>query len=195
MNSHIKMPRIARSARKATRWCLTRNNPTQEEIEQLQARKQNFEFLICGLEHAPPTGTRTRQSTMEKLISNRGSFEPAMGPRENNAAYCRKEGNVLISFEQPKTLSRADIHYLQLLEVTKSKTRLEIATEFAKDYVLHHSTVEKLITLNIKTRGPLIRNSQIISFLTIFYACQFFWNFLFPLLDRSLVRRRVCKVL
>jgi hypothetical protein len=91
---------------------------------------------------------------MEKLISKRASFEPAVAPRETNVAYCSKEENVIIQFQGIKTLSRAELHYQQLLIATKEKSRVEIATEFPRDFVLHHSTVEKLIASNMKTKGP-----------------------------------------
>jgi hypothetical protein len=147
----------------ATRWCFTLNNPTKEEFDQTQARTESFEFIICGLEHAPSTGTEhiqgyvelkngTRQSKMETLISKRANFEPAKGTREDNIRYCSKENHVTIYFEKEKELTRAEIHYLQLLEATRTRTRLEIAAEFPKDFVLHHATVEKLITANRRTK-------------------------------------------
>jgi hypothetical protein len=57
MTSHFKMAKIARSARISNRWCFALNNPTQEEIEQIQEKKDKFDFIIGGLEHAPTTGT------------------------------------------------------------------------------------------------------------------------------------------
>jgi hypothetical protein len=84
---------------------------------------------------------------MERLISKRASFEPAKGTRDQNI-------DVLIYFEQPKTLTRAEEHYQQLIRATQTKTRTEVALEFPKDYAIHHSTVEKLLATNIKTRTP-----------------------------------------
>jgi hypothetical protein len=59
------MAKFARSASMSNRWCFTFNNPTEEEIQGIQTRKDKFVFIVVGMEHAPTTGAPHFQGYIE----------------------------------------------------------------------------------------------------------------------------------
>jgi len=81
-------------------WCITLNNPTPRDYENLQKLASASRYLVCQLEHAPTTGTphyqgyvyfdnaRTFQSLVRRLP--RAHLTIARGTARENRAYCTK---------------------------------------------------------------------------------------------------------
>lgn len=93
---------------KASRWCFTINNYTEEEHELLKALECNY--LVIGKE-VGENGTphlqgfvtfkgQKRLSAM-KEINRRAHWEPAKGTSEQAANYCKKDGDYFEKGEVP----------------------------------------------------------------------------------------------
>jgi hypothetical protein len=150
------MAKLAAMSKQGTRFVFTLWNPSPEEIDAIDAIKERFKFIIGGLETAPTTGmihlqgylevkSRTRMSTIQKLINKKCHLEIANGTREQNQIDCSKENNVIIYFEEPRTLTKREEKYAKLIEATKLKTRLEVAVEFPVEFIRHNGVVERLL--------------------------------------------------
>jgi hypothetical protein len=98
---------------------------------------------------------KIRLSTAKKLISERCYIEIAQGTREQNAAYCSKENNVII-FKEQKTRKQtaAEQKYAALILATQTKSRMQVAVEFPMEFVKHNGVVEKLVAGQQKCRKP-----------------------------------------
>jgi len=92
------------------RWCLTLNNYTDQEFQELKDYKAKYQ--VIG-EEVGDNGTphlqgffvlknNAKLSAMKKL-SARAHWEPARGTSEQAADYCKKEGKYVEYGELPKT--------------------------------------------------------------------------------------------
>jgi len=95
---HVQRPK--QMAPRAKCWCLTLNNP---EVDCLGFNEDTDEYMICGIEIAPNTGTQHIQAYL--MLKERVRFEKikrrfptahiehAKASPETNRAYCVKDGN------------------------------------------------------------------------------------------------------
>ncbi|QGR26087.1 replication-associated protein [Werosea circovirus] len=104
------------------RWCLTLNNPTDEEKAALTAKltEDNCEYAIIGNE-VGDNGTphlqgfvnlkkKLRLKQMKELISPRAHLEQAMGSDSDNEDYCSKGGSIYLAIGTPsKQGKRSDL--------------------------------------------------------------------------------------
>jgi len=84
----------------AKRWCFTWNNYPEDWVNQLQFQSSKILGYVVGRETAPTTGTQHLQGYMEfreklrpkNLFPTEIHWSVAKGNKEQNIAYCTKEG-------------------------------------------------------------------------------------------------------
>lgn len=99
-------------------WCFTWNNYTEDDLTRVD--QMECEYLVCGKEIAPTTGTphlqgyvywanaRTGKSVKKKLATC-VHLEAAKGTPQQNAEYCKKGGDFIEKGECPAPGKRTDL--------------------------------------------------------------------------------------
>jgi len=92
------------SSLKSRKWCFTLNNWTESELTQITQEFEGSEYKYIIGKETSQNGTAHLQGYVEapnaiafsrmKKIMPRAHIEKAKGKREQNIAYCSKEGNV-----------------------------------------------------------------------------------------------------
>lgn len=97
----------------STCWCLTLNNYTPEEVEQVKRLSEDERVIgIVVGEEVGEEGTphlqgyvrfakNCRMSTLKKYL-DRAHFEKRLGPEKNAWDYCKKDGKILVEKGEPR---------------------------------------------------------------------------------------------
>lgn len=108
----IGVGRIGNPSDKATRWFITINNPSEEEIQAL--KDQDYKFLVIAHERAPTTGTehihalitfqsQKRWTTLKRSFP-RANIEKVHGTFRQAYEYVTKNGDILFERgDKPRT--------------------------------------------------------------------------------------------
>lgn len=134
-------------------WCFTINNPEEGTKEKLTNIK--CQYMICGEEIAPTTGTKHIQgyvyfsdaktfSAVQKKIQ--GHLEPARGSPIENKRYCTKVNTYLEQGTIPNQGERSDLE--DVANMIKKKTSMkEIADAYPSQYIRYHRGFDALARL------------------------------------------------
>ncbi|QGM50355.1 replication-associated protein [Penguin circovirus] len=140
----------------ARRWCLTLNNPTDEEVQAAKRLEPNtYHYAIIGRE-VGESGTphlqgflhfkqKQRLTALKKLFS-RAHWEKARGSDSENQAYCSKDGDVILTIGQPV---RGNVTELSeaVAAVKAGRGMRDVALEFPEVYVKHGRGLRDLALL------------------------------------------------
>lgn len=142
----------------ARNFCMTLNNYTEEELEDL--KKIEHKYMVLGRE-VGEGGTPHIQGYIEfykpkdlsalKKINERVHWEKRMGTAREAAQYCKKELNFYEDGEMTRQGERTDL--ARVAEMVKGGRKIaEIAEECPREYIKYHRGINALIESQHKPR-------------------------------------------
>jgi len=154
---------------KATRFCFTKNNYTDLEVEILKSDlTQHFKYWCFGKEIGESgtphlqgyfefeNGSKLRISAAHTRMDRVGvlgtHIEIAKGTAQQNITYCSKDGDFFEGGKRPKGQgNRSDLDAVSEM-AGEGASITEIADAFPSQFMRYHNGIEKLIRLKTKPR-------------------------------------------
>lgn len=155
------------------RFCFTWNNKDTNDVAQVLADYEDqIQYLVCGDEIAPSTGTPHVQGYIEikkkktiaglqKWFKNSVSLFIANGNATENTTYCTKSSMNIIRHGTPMAQgSRFDI--ADFHKMVKEKGEIsEIADEDPANYYRYHAAVDKILREQRIKDAPAVRDMRV----------------------------------
>ncbi len=155
---------------RASRWCFTYNFNEPDEgmvramLEVMVVAGGPVQYMIVGREVAPTTGqlhfqgyletsSTQRFAAMKKILGERCHIEVALGTKDENAVYCKKEGR-WTEWGTPKPGQGARVDLMEIKAAMDGGMNLTgVSQAYFGQFLRYHKGFEKYRSLNVQPSG------------------------------------------
>lgn len=158
-----------KATNKERKWRFTINNPTADDEERVREMAKSAKYIVVGREVGKLCGTPHLQgfvyfqnqrsfSAMRKKLP-RAHFMTCQASVEDNAAYCKKDGDIFIEEgDMPEPGKRTDLDEVYNAIMVDGATKRDVARDFKEVMAKYPRYVDLLLKHRAEDMAPKVKD-------------------------------------